>query len=214
MTSPRASASGLPISRVISSAKSSARSVTRSKARRRISARSRGAVRAQEAWTLSAASSAARASSLVAEASVASTSPVAGSWTSNVPPSDASTHLPPISRPVGTEAISAASRSAVTAGEITGEVVMRGSPQESMGGAVRGFGRLNPRGRSVTVSGFGRLNRWGQVGCRGFRRAQPPGRWRCMWKRGLRRPGRGSRRRRPRAQTRRRRQGTPVRCPR
>ena len=37
MTSPRASASGLPISMVISSAKSSARSVTSSKARRRIS---------------------------------------------------------------------------------------------------------------------------------------------------------------------------------
>ena len=50
------------------------------------------------------------ASSLVAEAKVARTSPVAGSWTSNVPPSDASRHCPPISRPVGTEARSSASR--------------------------------------------------------------------------------------------------------
>ena len=72
MTSPLAWASGLPISRVMSMAKWSARSVSSSKAERRISPRSRGATAAQSAWAATAASSAAAPSSGVALAMVVS----------------------------------------------------------------------------------------------------------------------------------------------
>ena len=94
-TSPAASFSGLPISRLISRAKSSVRSVIRSYAARRISPRSRGAVRAQSRWAATAASRAATASSAVPSATVARTDSSAGSSTSKVSPSSASRQVPP-----------------------------------------------------------------------------------------------------------------------
>ncbi len=78
-TSPRASARGLPISIVISSAKSSLRSCSRSNARRRISPRTRAGVAAHEAAAAAAASSAFMPSSGEAFAIVLTVSPVAGS---------------------------------------------------------------------------------------------------------------------------------------
>jgi hypothetical protein len=57
-----ASATALPISRLISIARSSAREAISSNAERRISPRSRGAVAAQSAWAATAASSASTAS--------------------------------------------------------------------------------------------------------------------------------------------------------
>src|SRR5215210_5428817 len=71
-----------------------------SHARRRTSARSRGEVAAQPAAAPSAASTAASASSTLPSATVVSTRPVAGSSTSNRPPSEAGTALPPIHRSV------------------------------------------------------------------------------------------------------------------
>ena len=72
----------------------------------RISLRSRADVRAHSFCTFAAASSAATASSLLAEERVASTSPVAGLHTSNDSPLDASRHCPPINSPVGRESSS------------------------------------------------------------------------------------------------------------
>src|SRR5262252_6511280 len=73
-----------------------------SNALRRISARSRGLRPAQPSNAPSAASSAAFASSTVALATEAILRSVAGSITSNRPPSEALRHLPPIQRSVGT----------------------------------------------------------------------------------------------------------------
>ena len=101
LTSPMLSGSTLPISSVISVAKSSARSVIVSNTERRISPRSRGGVAAQSACTAQAASSAAMASSAVALATVISTSSSDGSSTSNVEEPWRSS--PPIHRPVGTD---------------------------------------------------------------------------------------------------------------
>lgn len=78
-TSPRASASGLPISTVISRAKSSLRSCSRSNARRRISARSRAGVAAHAGNASTAASRAALPSSGDALAISLMTSPLDGS---------------------------------------------------------------------------------------------------------------------------------------
>src|SRR3954447_26165049 len=66
-----------------------------SKARRSVSARSRGDVDAHVAAASSAASTAAMASCTVPSATEATTSPVAGSTTSKRPPSEAGTSLPP-----------------------------------------------------------------------------------------------------------------------
>ena len=96
VTSPRASASVLPISRLISRARSSARAVTRSNARRRISPRSRGAVSAHSGCAATAASSAALASSTVPSATSVRTEPSAGSITSKRPPPEAGRHSPPM----------------------------------------------------------------------------------------------------------------------
>src|SRR5699024_3451956 len=68
----------------------------------RTSERSRAGVRAHFSCTAHAASRAALASSLVAEARVAIVSPVAGFSTSKVPPSEASRQESPINRPFGT----------------------------------------------------------------------------------------------------------------
>ena len=94
VTSPFASASVLPISREISRANWSARSVSRSKARRRISPRSRGGVRAQSAWAATAASRASMASPGEPSATSVSTEPSAGSSTSKRSPPVASRQLP------------------------------------------------------------------------------------------------------------------------
>ncbi len=75
-------------------AKSSARSVISSNARRRISPRSRGGVAAHSPWTPAAASSAARASSARPSATSVSIEPSAGSSTGKRPPPAASTHCP------------------------------------------------------------------------------------------------------------------------
>ena len=99
--SPRASGRALPFSSEMRWAISSRRSVISSNALRRISARSRGAVAAQPAAAASAASTAASASSTVPLATEVSTSPVAGSSTSNRPPSEAGTTLPPMQRSSG-----------------------------------------------------------------------------------------------------------------
>ncbi len=90
------SATGLPISSVIRSASSSARSVSSSKAFQRIPARSLGAEAAHSSRASTAASSAAIASSGVASATSQSGSSVAGSSTSSVPPAAASRHSPPM----------------------------------------------------------------------------------------------------------------------
>ncbi len=90
------SATALPISRVISSASSSARWLRVSNARHRISPRSFGGVAAQPGWLVTAASSAALASSGVASATSQSGSPVEGSSTVNVSPALASRHSPPM----------------------------------------------------------------------------------------------------------------------
>ena len=79
MISPFASASTLPFSRVMSRARSSARSVSSSQERRSTSARCRGAVAAQPGWASAAAAAAARASSAPALATLAMTSSVPGS---------------------------------------------------------------------------------------------------------------------------------------
>ncbi len=102
VTSARLSARGLPISRVISSARSSARSRISSKPRRRISPRSRGGISAKESWCATAASSARTPSAGEASATSASTSPVDGSWTGRVREPSADTPPPPIHSPVGT----------------------------------------------------------------------------------------------------------------
>ena len=96
MTSPFASLTVLPISRLISSAKSSARSVISSNARRRISPRSRGAVVPHSCWTSAAASSASTASLTSPSATSAMTEPSAGSRTEKVAPLLASRQEPPM----------------------------------------------------------------------------------------------------------------------
>src|ERR1700758_5441347 len=73
-----------------------------SKDLRRISARSRGFLAAQPGNAALAASTAALASSTVALATEATLFSVAGSITSNRPPSDDLRHLPPIHKSVGT----------------------------------------------------------------------------------------------------------------
>jgi len=105
VTSAFDSATGLPISSVMSNARSSARSVSNSNARRRISPRSRGGVAAHAGWVSCAASSAAIASAAVASAISHSVSPVAGSSTANV--------VPPSDVPFGTRSTTARSRSAL-----------------------------------------------------------------------------------------------------
>src|SRR3954469_19872478 len=101
MISALDSASGLPISSVITSARSSALAVIASNARRRISPRSRGGCAAHSSCTAQAASRAALASSGVASATLAIASPVDGSSTSKVPPPP-SRHSPPMNSCVGT----------------------------------------------------------------------------------------------------------------
>jgi hypothetical protein len=88
------STSGLPISSVISSASSSARPTICSKARRRISPRSRGGCAAHSSCTATQDSSAATASAGVALATSAIVSPVEGSSTGIVP--SPSRHSPPM----------------------------------------------------------------------------------------------------------------------
>jgi hypothetical protein len=90
------SATGLPISSVITSANSSARATSCSNARRRISPRSRGGCAAHSDWTATHASRAAVASPGVASATSTSDSPVAGSSTASVAPPAASRHSPPM----------------------------------------------------------------------------------------------------------------------
>src|SRR6266508_1824280 len=111
-TSPFASATGLPISRVISSARSSARSTRIWYARRRISPRSRGAYAAHAGCAETAASSASIPSAGVASATSHSTSPVAGSCTGSVLPPATDRHFPPMNRSLGTASTTAASRDA------------------------------------------------------------------------------------------------------
>ena len=79
------------------------RSVISSKARRRTSARCRGARGRPAGCAASAASTAASASSTVPSATEVITSPVAGSITSKRPPSDAARHWPPMSRSVNSD---------------------------------------------------------------------------------------------------------------
>jgi hypothetical protein len=105
-TSPRASATVLPISRLIRVANSSVRATRASKARRRISLRSRGGVAAQVGWASWAAASAASPSSGVPSAHVVRTAPDAGSLTSKRAPPLASRQDPPMSRRVGTDSTS------------------------------------------------------------------------------------------------------------
>ena len=93
-TSPAASASGLPISRLMVRAKSSLRSMISSYAARNSSPRSRGAVGAHPAWAATAASRASAASTSPASATRARTDPSAGSSTANRRPSLASRHSP------------------------------------------------------------------------------------------------------------------------
>src|SRR3954468_5633518 len=107
------SATGLPISSVMRSARSSVRSVMRSYARRRMSPRSRGGW-LRNSWKVScAAASAASASSPVASATSTSVSPVAGSSTGIVPPSPPSRHWPPMYSWVLTPSRTACSADAV-----------------------------------------------------------------------------------------------------
>ena len=86
MISALDSASGLPISSVITQRELVGVAVIASNARRRISPRSRGGCTAHSSCTAQAASSAALASSGVASATLASVSPVDGSSTSSVAP--------------------------------------------------------------------------------------------------------------------------------
>src|SRR5580704_16288065 len=87
---------------VISFASRSASRMIRSKAFRKISARSRGFLAAQPGNAALAASTAALASSTVALATDATLFSVAGSITSKRPPSEDLRHLPPIHKSVGT----------------------------------------------------------------------------------------------------------------
>src|SRR5262249_2206078 len=87
---------------VMSLASRSASRMISSKDLRRISARSRGFLPAQPSKAALAASTAALASSRVALATEAILFSVAGSRTSNRPPSEDLRHLPPIQRSVGT----------------------------------------------------------------------------------------------------------------
>ena len=96
VTSPRASAIGLPFSRTISSARWSARASISSKARRSTSERWRGGAAAQESAAACAAAMAASASAIVASATDASSSPVAGSCTAKRPRSSAARQDPSI----------------------------------------------------------------------------------------------------------------------
>src|SRR4051812_50126508 len=89
------SASGLPISSVISSASSSLRLISVSNARRRISPRSRGGCFPHSGWIAQQASSAPFASSGGASATLVSTSPVEGASTSSAAPPGASPPPPP-----------------------------------------------------------------------------------------------------------------------
>ena len=95
VTSATDSASGLPISSVISNAKSSLRDVISSNAERRISLRSRGGVAAHSRCASAAAASAASPSAGSASATSVSTLPVLGSSTSKAPLPPAC-HFPPI----------------------------------------------------------------------------------------------------------------------
>ena len=95
----------------MSLASSSLRSVMSSNVLRRISPRARGAVARQPAAAACAASTAARPSSTVAEATWAMGRPFAGSSTSKRPPSLAPVSRPPIHRPVGTERLAESSLS-------------------------------------------------------------------------------------------------------
>ena len=79
LTSPRLSATTLPISNVINVARSSARAMIVSKTERRISPRSRAGVAAHSACTALAASRAATASAAVASATVVRTVSLDGS---------------------------------------------------------------------------------------------------------------------------------------
>src|SRR5699024_10733044 len=114
-------AMGLPISIDMSSANSSLRSMSRSKARRRMFERSRVEVAAHSACAATAASRARTASSTVASAMVLITSPVAGSCTSIVAPEVDASHLPPIARPDCTRSSSSCSfcLSAIVLGLLT-----------------------------------------------------------------------------------------------
>ncbi|SKT27201.1 Uncharacterised protein [Mycobacteroides abscessus subsp. abscessus] len=89
----------------MASAKSSRRAITSSQARRRISARSRGAVAAQDCCTAVASSRAIAPSAAAASATVVRTAPVAGLCTGNRVPVDDGTCLPPIHRSVGIASI-------------------------------------------------------------------------------------------------------------
>ncbi len=102
VTSPLASVSALPFSRLISFARSSARADISSQARRRCSPRTRGAVAAQAGPASAAASTAAIASASPPLATEAITPPVAGSSTSKRSPDEAGTHLPPMNSSVST----------------------------------------------------------------------------------------------------------------
>src|SRR6266542_2501204 len=83
-TSPRASAMGFPICRVMSRATSSRRAVSASPKRRTSAARSVTGTRAQARWAAAARSTAAIASASVASGSSHATSPVNGSSTRRV----------------------------------------------------------------------------------------------------------------------------------
>lgn len=94
MTSPLASASGLPFSRVIRVARSSAFSLTRSYHLRSSLARERPVCVRKEANAVFAASTALAVSLASNSGQVPISSPVAGSWTSKVLPEAALTHSP------------------------------------------------------------------------------------------------------------------------
>ena len=90
----RVSRIGLPLSSDSSSANFSAFSSMRSATLFRMMARSAFDVLLQVSNAFQAASTARSTSSFVASAMVESCSPLAGQYTSSVPPSDASTHWP------------------------------------------------------------------------------------------------------------------------
>ncbi len=122
-TSPRASGRALPFSALISTARSSARSIISWYVRDRISDRFRGAVAAHSAAASAAASTQASASSTVPLATEVSASPVAGSSTSKVAPSEAGRCFPPMINPVGTPRTTSATSAAMFA--LTGTASVR-----------------------------------------------------------------------------------------
>src|SRR5277367_6201738 len=141
----------------MSLAKPSARCFMSSNARRRISARWRGAVPAQAGSARSAASTAANPSSMLAEATEVITSSEEGSSTSMVAPSEAAPQAPSMWSPVRTGMIGprmCRDRSLVEGlenGRNDARRTRNGQVLELVGGGQRYMGRGDSRNRCIQI---------------------------------------------------------------